>query len=562
MTDPLATFDLWAGLLGGLALFLFGMEILTQGLKSAAGDTLKGLLGRLTRNRLIGVGTGAAVTALIQSSSATTVILVGFISAGLMTLPQSIAVIMGANIGTTMTTQILAFHVDRVALPIVTVGFAVAFLARRSEWRQLGQAVLGLGLVFYGMSVMSGAVFPLRSYTPFTDFMTTLHNPLLAAVVGAAFTALVQASAATTGILIVLASQGLVALEPAIAIALGANIGTCITAGLAAIGKPREAVRAAVAHTLFNVAGVAIWIWFVPQLAELARWLSPVHADLGAADRIAADMPRQIANVHTFFNVANTLLFIGFTTQIARLVRWLIPDRPLRPDQAMLPRYLDRSLLATPAIALQAARLETGRLGQEVCRMVEAVMPAAISGSRNDLERVAAMDKVVDALHLAVVEFLGKISSGRLTEPRSNELMQLVEVANDLEQIGDRIATALVTSARKRIDEEVRVSEQTAAILGEYHAYLVTALRDAVQAVAEGNAELAREVGHRKKGFRERTHQLMVHGIQRLTASEPNRLQTYAREMDVMEILDGTFNIVRRIARSQAKLVAQETVTP
>jgi phosphate:Na+ symporter len=554
VSSPFSSFDLWAGLFGGLALFLFGMDIITQALKSAAGDYMKDVLSKLTRNRFVGVGTGAFVTAIIQSSSVTTVLLVGFISAGLMSMSQSVAVIMGANIGSTITAQILAFKATKFALPIIAIGFGTAFVSKRSEWRQVGMGVLGLGMVFYGMSVMSDGLNPLRAHEPFVHLMVNLHNPLLGVAVGLTVTALVQSSAATTAILIVLASQGLIALEPAIAIALGANIGTCVTAGLAVIGKPREAVRAAVVHTLFNVTGVVIWIGFIPQLAALAEWISPVAEGVTGMDHMAAETPRQIANVHTFFNVANTLLLIGFTTQIARLAEWLIPDRPIQPDEAMTPKYLDNSLLGTPAIALGAARLEIGRLGERVSEMVSAIMPAAISGSRWQLEQVAAMDKTVDGLHIAIIEFLGKVSIATLSSRQSNELMQLAEIANDLEHIGDRIATSMVTSARKRIDEDVSVSPETAAMLTEYHAFVAAALNDALRAITQQDVELAREVSQRKKSFHELSRKFVEHGFGRLTADKPNRLRTYAREMEVMEILDGVFTIIRRIARSQQKL--------
>ena len=215
---------------------------------------------------------------------------------------------------------------------------------------------------------------------------------------------------------------------------------------------------------------------------------------------------------------------------------------------------MDSSLLATPAIALEAARLEVGRLGQRVTEMVSAIMPAAISGTRLQLEKVAAMDKSVDALHIAIIEFLGKVSIANLTSRQSNELMQLAETANDLEHIGDRIATSMVTSAQKRIDEDVNVSPQTAQILTEYHAFVVAALNDALQAVTKEDAELAKEVSRRKKSFTAMSRKFVEYGFERLTADEPNRLKTYAREVEVREILDGVFTIVRRIARSQHKL--------
>ncbi len=558
MTNPFAEFDLWAGLFGGLALFLFGMDIMTQALKSAAGDYMKDILGKLTRNRFVGVGMGAMVTAIIQSSSVTTVILVGFISAGLMSMSQSVAVIMGANIGTTITAQILAFNVTKLALPIIAIGFTIAFTARRNNWRQYGLIILGLGMVFYGMGVMSDALNPLRTYDPFIQFMTSMQNPILAAGLGMVFTAVVQSSSATTGILIVMASQGLIQLEPAIAIVLGANIGTCITAGLAAIGKSREAVRAAAAHTIFNVAGVLVWIGFIPQLADLAMLISPAQEHLSDTYRLAAETPRQIANVHTFFNIANVLLFIPFTTQLARLVEWMIPDRPIRPDAAMQPKYLDRSILSTPSIALEAARLEIRRLGKRVRAMFAAIMPVAITGNRVELGKVRAMDKVVDALHLVIIEYLGGISLAKLTKRQSKELMQLVETANDLEHVGDRIATDMVRSALKRIDEGVRVSEQTARVLEDYHANVSSALDDALKAVAKQNPKLAKQVRRSKQEMTEQSRTIAEHALYRLTVDEPNRLHTYAREMELVEILDGIYQIARRIARTQLKLTRKE----
>ena len=496
---------------------------------------------------------GAMVTAIIQSSSVTTVILVGFISAGLMSMSQSVAVIMGANIGTTITAQILAFKVTELALPVIAIGFTIAFTAKRNNWRQYGLIILGLGMVFYGMSVMSDALNPLRSYDPFIQFMTSMQNPILAAGLGMIFTAVVQSSSATTGILIVMASQGLIQLEPAIAIALGANIGTCITAGLAAIGKPREAVRAAAVHTFFNVAGVLVWIGFIPQLAELAMLISPAQEHLSGTHRLAAETPRQIANVHTFFNIVNVFLFIPFTTQIARLVEWMIPDRPIRPDAAMLPKYLDHSVLSNPSIALEAARLEIRRLGKRVRTMFAAIMPVAITGSRVELENVRAMDKVVDALHLAIIEYLGEISLSSLTKRQSIELMQLVETANDLEHVGDRIATDMVRSSMKRIDEGVRVSETTARVLEDYHASVSSALDDALKAVAKQNPKLAKQVRRGKQEMTEQSLTIAEHALYRLTVDEPNRLHTYAREMELVEILDGIYRIARRIARTQLK---------
>ncbi|HOG04168.1 MAG TPA: Na/Pi symporter, partial [Accumulibacter sp.] len=229
-------------LLGGLAIFLFGMLQMEEGLKAVAGERMKGILAKLTVNRFMGVGTGALVTAVIQSSSVTTVLVVGFISAGLMTLSQSVGVIMGANIGTTITAQIVAFKITKAALGMIAVGFAMLFIARSDRTKHYGEMLMGLGMVFFGMHVMSEAMEPLRSYQPFLDLMKSMDNPLVGVLIATAFTALIQSSSASTGIVIVMAGQGFISLQAGIALAFGANIGTCATALLAVIGKPREAV--------------------------------------------------------------------------------------------------------------------------------------------------------------------------------------------------------------------------------------------------------------------------------------------------------------------------------
>jgi len=551
MNNPLTSFELWAGLFGGLALFLFGMDIMTRALKQAAGDYMKDILAKLTKNRFAGVGIGAFVTAIIQSSSVTTVILVGFISAGLLSMSQSVAVIMGANIGTTITAQILAFKVTKLALPVIAVGFLVSLTAKRETWRQYGLMLLGLGLVFYGMSIMSDAMKPLRSFQPFIDFMISMNHPLLAALVGALFTAVIQSSSATTGIVIVMAGQGLIGLEGAIALALGANIGTCVTAGLAAIGKPREAVRAAVVHTLFNTAGVLLWIAFIPQLAEFARWISPTREHLEGVARVAIEAPRQIANAHTLFNIINTFMFIGFTTQIARFVEWLIPDVPIDREKMLLPKYLDETLLATPAIALENTRREIGRLGERVAELVNEVMPVAVSGTREELARLEAKDKPIDELHRAIIEYLGKISITNLSTIQSQRMMVLIQIANDLERVGDRVATDMVTSVGKRLDENVKISPATKKVLKRYHGEVVKALDDALKAVASEDNVLAGEVRAMKAGLAAMTKDVYRHELERLTADAPNRLATYSREMEIIEILDSVFKVARRIARTQ-----------
>jgi phosphate:Na+ symporter len=351
------------GLFGGLALFLAGLELLSEGLKQAAGDTLRDVLRKLTVNRFLGAMTGAFVTGVLNSSSVTTVLVVGFVTAGVMSLSQSVGVIMGANIGSTVTAQILAFNIAAYALIPVAIGFFMTFAGNTERIKQVGMMVMGLGLVFFGMGLMSDGMKPLRTYEPFMELLARMENPLFGILAGAVFTGLVQSSAATVGIAIAMASEGLLALPAGIALALGANIGTCVTALLAALGKPTEAVRASVVHISFNILGVLIWLPFLTLLADVAVQLSPVAAGLEGREKLAAEVPRQIANANTLFNVLNTLVFIGFTSWFARLAERLVPERGTPEGVIIEPEFLDPEALKLPAVALENVRNEIHRAG-------------------------------------------------------------------------------------------------------------------------------------------------------------------------------------------------------
>ncbi len=541
-------------LTGGLALFLFGMEQMAEALKVVAGDRMKAILGKLTTNRVSGVITGAGVTAVIQSSSVTTVMLVGFVTANMMSLSQAIGVILGADIGTTVTAQIVAFKVTKYALALVSVGFFLIFIGKRETIRYYGNLIMGLGLIFFGMAIMSTGMTPLQSYGPFIQLMQGVSNPVIGILIATAFTALIQSSSATMGVVIVLASQGLISLEGGIALALGANIGTCATAGLAAIGKPREAVRVAVAHVAFKVAGVLLIVWWIPYLADLCRVISPVSADLTGMAQLAADTPRQIANAHTIFNVGIAFLFLPVSALFARFCEWVVPDKPVSFEEEeagrFLPRHLDDVLLSTPFLALEAVRSETGRLGERVVQMFEGILGAVLSGTARDLKIIEDMDAEVDSLHRNVLTFLGRISMGELTDQEHKELMNLVQATNLLEEIGDIIETNLVTLGRRRIAENVTVSFQTRSIISEFHQIVATALKDVVGAVRDNNDDAARQVIDIKKEVKTMARQTAQYGLERLVAKAPNRLSTYTREREILDNFQRIYTLCRSIARS------------
>ena len=537
-------------LFGGLALFLYGMEQMADALKAVAGERMKVILAKLTTNRFMGAATGAFVTAIIQSSSVTTVLVVGFITAGLMSMAQSIGVIMGANIGTTITAQIVAFKVTKAALLMVAVGFSMLFFSKQEKIKQYGGMLMGLGLVFFGMSVMSDAMKPLRSYEPFLDLMTTMENPFIGILVAAAFTGLIQSSSATTGIVIVMATQGFITLQAGIALAFGANIGTCVTAMLAAIGKPREAVRAAVVHVLFNVFGVLLWIAFIPQLAEVVASISPAHPELSGTDRLAAEAPRQIANAHTIFNIANTLIFIGFTTQFARIVEKLVPDKPVEDKLITRPKYLDEELLETPSLALDRARLEIGHMGDRVKVMLEDIMGAVVNGDRAMLKKIAKIDDEVDILHGHIVTYLGRISQKALTEQQTEELVKLMGATNDLENIGDIIETDLVYLGNEGIDNQVVISQETRKVLTKLHDVVSTTAELAIEAVMASDEQAAQEVIGMKADISRLMESAAMHESRRLVAEEPNRLAAYTLEIDIIEKLKRIYYFSKRMAKA------------
>ena len=555
--ESLDTLQIIIGLAGGLALFLFGIEQMTDALKMVAGGGMKRLLARLTTNRFSAATAGAVVTAIIQSSSVTTVLVVGFISAGLMTLTQSIGVIMGANIGTTITAQIIAFKVTKYALVLVAVGFAMLFASKRSRVRNYGAMLMGLGLIFFGMELMSSATHPLRSYEPFIALMQQMENPFLGILLSAVFTGIIQSSSATTGIIIVLASQGFISLEAGIILAFGANIGTCVTALLASIGKPREAVQASAVHVLFNVAGVLVWIGFVDQLAWLVREISPSSPELSGIERLAADTPRQVANAHTLFNVFNTLLFIGFTGPFGWIVNKMLPPKPATVGLALKPKYLDDLLLDTPALALDRVRMEIRRIGERAHEMVCDALSVAVRGEREDLLELQQRDEEIDALYGSIVEYLAQISEQNMPPRQSRLLSSYMSAANNIENIGDLIENNIVDAGLERLESNITVSSSTQEALGRLHKRICDAVLLAMEALDSSNPEIARRVLDAKAEINELAQQVEQHLTSRLTADEENRLALYRIESEIMEYLKRVYYFAKRIAKSVARDAAE-----
>jgi phosphate:Na+ symporter len=533
-------------LFGGLALFLHGMDRMTEALKAVAGDSMRSILARLTSNRLFAVATGAGVTAVIQSSSVTTVLVVGFVTSGLMTLSQAAGVIFGANIGTTITAQIIALDVTRYALAFVASGFAVSFFGKREQARARGTVVMGLGLIFFGMGVMGEAMEPLRNEPAFTDAMVSLGSAWLGILVGAGFTAIVQSSSATTALVIVLAAQGLVPLEAGIALILGSNIGTSVTALLAAIGKPRDALRAAAIHTGFNTGGVLLFLPFIGVLAEVVRG-------------IGGGLAREIANAHTIFNVVATIVFMATLTPFVNFIQRLVKDRPEPEERRIRAKYLDKELLRTPPLALDRARLEMNRMTDRVRTMLDRSVPLILDGTRHELSDLEAMDDEIDDLHGHIITYLGMIGKQSLSDADSDELVGLMEATNNLEAIGDIIETNLVALGFGRIEAGFQVSQATREIITGFHDAVKRGFDGAMIAVTQRNEQEAARVSAMKDEINSLERAAALHEAERLVAPEPNRVEAYRFEIDVINNLKRIYYFSKRTAR--AAVPAEERAT-
>jgi phosphate:Na+ symporter len=559
--DEINWFFLGVGLLGGLSLFLYGMERMSDALKNVAGEKMKDILAVLSNNRIMGMITGAIVTAVIQSSSVTTVMLVGFVTANLMSLSQTIGVILGSNIGTTITAQIVAFKVTKYALLLMAVGFGMLFSSKKEKIQQYGYMIMGLGMIFFGMGVMSDAMRPLRTYQPFLDLMTQMSNPVWGILVAAIFTALIQSSSATTGVVIVLAMQGLITLQAGIALSFGANIGTCVTAFLASIGKPREALRVSIVHVLFNVVGVLIFLPFIGPFAKFVVTISPSPAEgLTGLQAAAAVLPRQVANAHTIFNATCAIIFLPLVTYFARIVYRLVPDKPLPEVEEIQPKYLSDMLLHTPSLALDAARHEIKRMAKRVDLMNTAMMPAVLTGSKESLQAVREMDEEVDVLYKHIVNYLASVSKLQLNEYQTQKMLKLMGAVNDLEHIGDVIEVNLVDLGEQRIKQGFKISSATQKVINTVHVVVSDGLKAAVRAVVDEDKDFAMRAISMKADMNRLVEQAELHQAQRLVSEDSGKFEAYSVEVDIIEKLKRIYYHAKRMAKTVAASEVDEAV--
>ena len=429
------------GLIGGLALFLYGMNTMSDALQKTAGERMKKILSFLTKNPIMGALAGALVTAVLQSSSATTVMAIGFVSAGLMTLPQAISVIFGANIGTTMTAQLLAFKLSDYIYPIIFIGFMLQFVGKTEKLKNIGMVIFSFGLLFEGIEIMGHVMKPLAGSSVFVDLMAEVSStPVLGVLLGGVMTLVVQSSSATIAVLQNFAAQpaadgvsSVIGLTGAIPILLGDNIGTTITAILASIGQTKNAQRTAIAHSIFNISGSLVCLCIIPLFAQFVQYISPSGREIDI-------ISRQIANAHTTFNVVCTLAWLPFIPVMVKIVKAIIRGEDKNLKAAYEPQYLDNNLLDKPAAAMYLVSLELERLvglADRTLNQLKLVLDSQRTGK--DYEAFQEDLMILEQLQGRVTEYITKLlSGGYLTEQQSEETARLLFVTNNIQRMGER----------------------------------------------------------------------------------------------------------------------------
>ena len=566
------------GLLGGLALFLYGMEKMSEGMKKSAGNKMRSILAALTKNRVIGLLVGAFVTMVIQSSSATTVMLVSFVQAELMSFAQSLGVILGADIGTTITAQLIAFKLTDYALLMIAVGFGLHMFAKQDNIRHIGDVILGFGILFFGMKLMSDAMKPLRSYPGFINLMQGLENPLLGLLVGTMFTALIQSSSAFTGVLIVLAQQQLITLEAGIPMLFGANIGTCVTAGLASIGMSREAKRVALAHVVFKIAGVLLFIFWIPSFADIIRSL---------AAQFGADIARQIANAHTIFNVSLGLVFLPFTVIFANLILRLFPDKVEEKHLKPATWHLEESSISTPAIAIDLARSEISRMAKILGRMLRAIIIPFMSdpnlirkqGLPKEetnllLEEIPTRDEIypqltllegldmreekIDFLEEKVGDYLIQIGRQELSDSETNEVFGMTSIVNDMESIGDIIHRIMIPLIDKKQALATDFSEEGKEELLIFHVKICKQISRLKDIFAETDPQKALKIMAKEEEYLDLESRYRSRHLQRFLQQRKETAETHEVHMELLDLLKQINVYAGNIAKTILNSVPQK----
>ena len=488
------------GLLGGLALFLYGMNGMSDALQKTAGDKMKKILSFLTKNPIMGALAGALVTAVLQSSSATTVMVIGFVSAGLMSLPQAISVIFGANIGTTMTAQLMAFKISDYIYPLIFIGFMMNFVCKKEQLKNIGLVIFSFGILFEGIEIMGGVMKPLAGSPIFVDLMGKVSSiPVLGVVLGAVMTLVVQSSSATIAVLQNFASQAgpdgvtsVIGLTGAIPILLGDNIGTTITALLASIGQTKDAKRTALAHCIFNISGCFLFIWFVKPYAALIQYISPKGPEI-------AVISRQIANAHTLFNITMTVIWVPLIWLMVKIVMKIIPDGQKKVYSNAEPQFLDSKLVSQPTAALQLVVKEVARCIELVSDNLKELIAVSTESDSEKIKAVIQNSEDTRKLYERITEYLSELfASGGLTEEQANQTAGIMYILSDVDRMS-ALCREVCLSLKDKEEKKYKYSKDAMRDMRHSLQLIQEMFTKAVQMMVTGNTEAAKDILQQKE---------------------------------------------------------------
>ncbi len=556
-STDLAWSRIFIGVAGGLAFFLYGMDLMSSGMKRTAGNKMRAILASLTKNRVIALIVGAFVTMVIQSSSATTVMLVSFVQAGLLNSVQSMGVILGADIGTTITAQMIAFKLTDYALLMVAAGFAFKMLGKTAKTRSIGEIILGFGILFFGMKLMSDSMKPLRTYPVFLDLMENLENPFMGIFIGAAFTAVIQSSSATTGVLIVLAQQGLISLEAGIPVIFGANIGTCVTAVLAGIGASREAKRVAIAHVMFKLAGVMLFVFWIPWFAQIIRAL---------AEQFGSGTARQLANAHTIFNVSLGIVFLPFIRFFSGVIYRIFPEKEQPKSREIKTHHIDDAVLATPSLAIDLARAEMSRMAGLLGKMLHAIIIPFLSDEKQIskeassdedakylireipkqdavfpeltlLEGIDLREEKIDFLEEKISLYLTRIAQKNISRRQAKEVFGMVSIVKDIESMADIIHRNMIPLIAKKKNLQFDFSAEGKEELMIYHSKVSKQIGLLRRAFLEPDLELAQHIMKKERKYLSLESKYRARHLKRIIRKEQNTVETDEIHMELMDLM-------------------------
>lgn len=518
--------ELWKsimfGLLGGMGLLLYGMFLMSEGLQKIAGYRLRNILSTLTHNRFTALIVGALVTVLFQSSTATTVILVGLTSASIMSLKQTLGVILGSDIGTTVTAQLIALKVTEISLPIVGIGATIIFFSKRDKYKKIGQVLLGFGLLFLGLKIMADTMHPLRDDPFFRQMLMSASDyPLLAIAAAAVFTFLIHSSAASVGIIMIMAMQDLVSLHSSIYLLFGANIGTSFTALLSSLGSSRESQRVATAHLLFKVAGVLVFLPFVNQYAFLIQ-------------KLTASPGYQVANAHTLFNIGIALLFLPFIDQFAKLLEKIVPERKVSQEKQLKPKYLDDNLITTPSFALGLASKEINYAADQVLDMTQTIIPIFENSDVELLDEINKKEDLLDVLFKSITEYLTSVMRQPLSRDEFYRSMSNMHIINDLEHIGDIIEKDITHIASCKITQRCKFSDDGWEEIRDMHTRLNDLMRLVNVALATNDPGLASEAMKQYPKLARMERHLRAQHFNRLKEGKSLSISTSSLHLDLI----------------------------